>query len=109
MANTTKNRLFYGDMEYNKTQGKTMPMLLVAFSFLRQPLSVIDLFRNVLRRFKKIYFYLRVQNKKTHADMAWVIKYNWHKIPQGIKQVISPNSFIIDFCLLKSSTKLKPL
>jgi hypothetical protein len=26
MANTAKNRLFYGDMGYNKTQGKTMPM-----------------------------------------------------------------------------------
>lgn len=27
MANTAKNRLFYWDMGYNKTQGKTMPML----------------------------------------------------------------------------------
>lgn len=31
MANTTKNRLFYWDMGYNKTQGKTMPMLGAAF------------------------------------------------------------------------------
>ena len=31
MANTAKNRLFYGDMGYNKTQGKTMPMLGGAF------------------------------------------------------------------------------
>lgn len=27
MANTTKNRLFSGDMGYNKTQDKTMPVL----------------------------------------------------------------------------------
>jgi len=26
MANTIKNRLFYGDMGYNKTQDKTMPV-----------------------------------------------------------------------------------
>lgn len=27
MANTTKNRLFYWDMGYNKTQDKAMPVL----------------------------------------------------------------------------------
>ena len=27
MANTAKNRLFYWDMGYNKTQNKTMSML----------------------------------------------------------------------------------
>lgn len=54
MANTTKNRLFYGDMGYNKTQGKTMPILKDAFSFFGQALSVIDLLRNVFRDFKKI-------------------------------------------------------
>lgn len=57
MANTTKNRLFYGDMGCNKTQGKTMPMFQEAFSLFRQPLSVIDLFRNVLRGFEKICFF----------------------------------------------------
>ena len=31
MANTAKNRLFYEDMGYNKTQSKTMPMLVGAF------------------------------------------------------------------------------
>lgn len=49
MANTAKNRLFYGDMGYNKTQSKSMLVLQEAFSFLRQALSVIDLFRKVLR------------------------------------------------------------
>lgn len=52
MANTAKNRLFYGDMGYNKTQSKSMLVLQEAFSFLRQALSVIDLFRKVLRSFK---------------------------------------------------------
>jgi hypothetical protein len=31
MANTAKNRLFYGDMGFYKTQGKTMAMLGGAF------------------------------------------------------------------------------
>jgi hypothetical protein len=38
MANTTKNRLFYGDMGYNKTQGKTMPLLSVDISHKLTPL-----------------------------------------------------------------------
>jgi hypothetical protein len=31
MANTAKNRLFYGDMGYNKTQSKITLMLVAAF------------------------------------------------------------------------------
>lgn len=31
MANTAKNRQFYGDMGFYNTQGKTMPMLKLAF------------------------------------------------------------------------------
>jgi len=31
MAKTAKNRLFYGDMGFYKTQSKTMPMLKLAF------------------------------------------------------------------------------
>ena len=31
MANTTKNRLFSGDMELNNTQGKSMPIRIGAF------------------------------------------------------------------------------
>ena len=75
MANTTKNRLFYGDMGYNKTQGKTMPMLLGAFSFLRQPLSVIDLFRNVLRGFKKFYFEIKFKQKSPRNCMGLEVHY----------------------------------
>ena len=108
MANSAKNRLFSGDMWYNKTQGKTMPMLCGAFSFLKQLLSVVDLFRNLLRDFDKICFIRKRKIKKTRY---WCGLLNIKDILfyQGIKRTISPNSFIIAFCLLKSSTKLNPL
>jgi hypothetical protein len=37
MANTAKNRLFYGDMGYNKTQSKSMPVLGSAFEVWDSP------------------------------------------------------------------------